>query len=576
MKGAAPVFCLLIVIVWHNNTYCQEDYLFSGSKEALNTHKRGEVLYNGLQLPDTWPPRNIDRSRKPIEVPYLLNKPDAVLIDVGRQLFVDDFLIEQMTLKKIYHSAEKINANPLFKPETEIELNGGNIPVAAPFNDGIWYDHKDKLYKMWYHAGWFSGTAYATSIDGVRWIRPELDIVPGTNLVLKIRDGYRRDGATIWMDEEAVDSRSRYKMFLYNRYRGGEGGELYESWDGIHWNFLRTTSALGDNSSFFYNPFRKKWVFSIRSYWQHQRVRSYYEADNFLDASQWESDTTSPKSPVYWLKADWLDEPNSMINDSTQFYDADAVAYESILLGLFTIHRGPNNKIAKFGGFPKITDMNLGYSRDGFHFERPDRKPFIGSTNKTGDWDRGYIHAVGGGCLVVRDSLYFYYSAWSGWSPNLKADIYAGGSMGLAVLRRDGFVSLNAGEEEGYIITRPVIFNGKYMFVNVDNKEGSLLVEVLDENYKVILPYTRSECETINSNSTIQQVSWNKRSDLASLKGKKVRFKFYLKKGSLYSFWVTHDKLGASYGYVAAGGPGLKGSKDTEGKRAYRTKVIDR
>jgi hypothetical protein len=241
------------------------------------------------------------------------------------------------------------------------------------------------------------------------------------------------------------------------------------------------------------------------------------------------------------------------------------------MLGLFTIHRGPNNQIAKFGGFPKITDMNLGYSRDGFHFFRPDRRPFIASTNKIGDWDRGYIHAVGGGCLVVGDSLYFYYSAWSGFSPKLKNDMYAGGSMGLAVLRRDGFASLNA-DEEGYLITRPVIFKGRYMFVNVDDKKGQLQIEVLDENYRIIKPFDRENCRIISVNNTIQEITWKKGNDLAVLKGKKVRFKFYLKNGSLYSFWVTPDKLGASYGYAGAGGPGLNGNKDTEGKRAYNIK----
>jgi len=289
-------------------------------------------------------------------------------------------------------------------------------------------------------------------------------------------------------------------------------------------------------------------------------------------ASQWKSGTIPGKEPVFWLKADYLDQPNKIINDSTQFYDADAIAYESIMLGLFGIHKGPNNAIAKFGGFPKITDMNLGYSRDGFHFYRPDRRPFISSTHKIGDWDRGYIHAVGGGCLVVGDSLYFYYSGWSGFSPKLKNDIYADGSMGLAVLRRDGFASLKTVQEEGFIITRPVIFNGKYMFVNVDSKEGELQIEILDEDFKVIQPFTRSNCAPISANSTIREVSWKKRKDLAALNGKKIRFKFYLKNGSLYSFWVTPDKDGASYGYTAAGGPGFIGNIDTEGKRAYKIK----
>jgi hypothetical protein len=33
----------------------------------------------------------------------------------------------------------------------------------------------------------------------------------------------------------------------------------------------------------------------------------------------------------------------------------------------------------------------------------------------------------------------------------------------------------------------------------------------------------------------------------------------------LYSFWVSPDRSGASYGYVAAGGRGFTGSRDTVG-----------
>jgi hypothetical protein len=36
--------------------------------------------------------------------------------------------------------------------------------------------------------------------------------------------------------------------------------------------------------------------------------------------------------------------------------------------------------------------------------------------------------------------------------------------------------------------------------------------------------------------------------------------------GSLYSFWVTPNAAGASFGYVAAGGPGFSGPVDNAGQ----------
>lgn len=50
--------------------------------------------------------------------------------------------------------------------------------------------------------------------------------------------------------------------------------------------------------------------------------------------------------------------------------------------------------------------------------------------------------------------------------------------------------------------------------------------------------------------------------------GRPVRFRFQLTNGSLYSFWVSPEESGASYGYVGAGGPGFTEPTDTVGKAA--------
>ena len=63
----------------------------------------GELLYNGIQLPTEWPPRVKQLSLEPMPVPYLEHPPAIIPIDIGRQLFVDDFLIERTTLKRSFH-----------------------------------------------------------------------------------------------------------------------------------------------------------------------------------------------------------------------------------------------------------------------------------------------------------------------------------------------------------------------------------------------------------------------------------------------------------------------------------------
>lgn len=527
----------------------------------------GEILYNGIRLPREWPPKNIvGESREPAEIPYLMNPPSIIRIDVGRQLFVDDFLIGETTLQRTFHKPEWYEHNPILEPTTTLEMNGGLCPVACPFNDGVFYDPNEKVLKMWYHAGWFDGIGYAVSEDGLHWERANLDVEPGTNRVLPVRPGFKRDGVGIWLDHDTKDSSKRYKMFAYFRSPEWEGGEVYTSPDGINWGNPTPTGPCGDNTTFFYNPFRKKWVYSIRtalnSPWKNYRIRSYREHDDFIEGAAWNKDDV-----VVWATADDLDSPHPVHQCQTQLYNIDAVAYESLMLGLFQIHQGPPNDVCEKGGFPKITELMVGFSRDGFHFDRTNREPFIACSHQEGTWNRAYLHSAGGCCLIVDDKLYFYVGGFSGISPKLGGNIYAGGSTGLAVLRRDGFASMDAGNSGGTLTTRLVSFNGNYLFVNANTEYGNLQVEIMDENNQIIEGFSRDKCVPIQTDKTIQLVRWTEQDNLSTIANKPVKFKFYLTKGELYSFWVSPELSGASYGYNAAGGPGFTGPTDTIGQK---------
>ena len=63
-------------------------------------------------------------------------------------------------------------------------------------------------------------------------------------------------------------------------------------------------------------------------------------------------------------------------------------------------------------------------------------------------------------------------------------------------------------------------------------------------------------------------MTWKGAADLSALAGKPVRFRFHLRSGRLFAFWVSPDESGASHGYVAAGGPGYTGPTDTVGAAA--------
>jgi hypothetical protein len=177
----------------------------------------------------------------------------------------------------------------------------------------------------------------------------------------------------------------------------------------------------------------------------------------------------------------------------------------------------------------------------------------------------------------VGDELWFYYIGFEGDPSKTSATspdwvfngMHANGAMGIAKIRRDGFASMDAGEEPGVLMTRPMVFSeGKYLFVNVNNPSGQLSVDVLDEKGVVIKGFSSKDCEAIAANSTIEQVQWAGNKNLLQLQGQPVRFRFHLTQGQLYSFWVSPDESGASYGYTAGGGFGYTSNIDTVGRVA--------
>lgn len=542
-------------------------------KESI---KAGELLYNGIALPVQWPPHR-GMSFDPMALPYLRERPDVVPIDLGRQLFVDNFLIENTDLKRVAHTPRKVPFNPVLKPETPLEQGTNGNPGATAKDGGIWWDPKDCKFKMWYEAGWLNKMAYAESRDGIHWERPELDVVPGTN---EIVPDIIADSSTVWLDHETENPDERFKMFLRspNSIPGSKQrfnyGNCMTSPDGIHWSEPVHTGRCGDRSTMFYNPFRKKWVFSIRNAGDVNRsaigrYRLYHEDDDFIKAGQWNYDDLH-----FWFGADYLDDADAYIGDRPQLYNLSAVAYESIMIGLPQIHLGPDNAKCRNLGVPKITELKVAYSRDGFHWDRTDRLAFIPAERRKEAWDRGYVQSVGGLCTVVGDELWFYYIGFQGNSKmrNPSSDfngMHYNGSTGMAVMRRDGFVSLHADETGGEVLTRPVRFSGKHLFVNAACKRGSLLAEVLDTDGNVIDGYSMGRCEPMKIDSTISPIRWKGKKDLQGLQGKDVRFRFKVYNGDLYSFWVSPSMQGESNGYTAAGGPGFTGATDTEGLKAY-------
>lgn len=538
----------------------------------------GETLYNGIELPDEWPPNQKTFPSNDPTPPYLKRPPSVIPIDVGRQLFFDDFLIESTDMTRTHHRPVYHPASPVLKPERDYEMEGYG-PVAAPFSGGVWFDPEDRLFKMWYMGGYTRHLCLATSTDGVHWSRPELDVVKGTNIVISRG---APESNSVLMDLNATDPARRFKLVYFKA--GGTPAwamQYRHSADGIHWSEPNWRSGpCGDRSTVFYNPFRRKHVFLIRATANRSgRAKRYWETDDIDDTAsvQWPGDGNAKSLAPLWVRAALGgDFTRPEISDMPQLYHLDAMAYESVIVGLFAIHRGRfamrSDGRPITPGRPKCNELTVGYTRDGFHWHRPEYDTFLGVSETRGSWRWGNVQPVGSLGLVVGDNIYFYVSARRG-DPELTNETEwihdANVSTGLAVLRRDGFASMDAESNLKTLTTRPVRFGGRHLFVNVDAAEGELRVEALDRDGNVLPPFTRQNCQPIGRNSTLEHVAWKGADDLAPLKGKDVRFRFYLTNGSLYAFWVSPTPAGASHGYVLGGGPGFTSHADTVGRAAY-------
>ncbi len=521
----------------------------------------GEVLYNGIHLPHPWPPRLRSLPLDPTPPPYLLEPPPIIPIDLGRQLFVDDFLIQATSLTRTFHRAQYYEGSPVLRPTTLWERRDEyaertktrSNPAAMVFSDGVVFDPSDRLFKMWYMAGYRMHTCYATSHDGLTWERPALDVVKGTNIV----SNEARDSNTVWLDHDEKNPARRFKMAAFKEHTL----LLYSSPDGIHWTVQGESGPTVDRSTVFYNPFRRKWVYSLRDeqLGGFGRFRRYWEHDDLFEGAKWTAD-----QPVFWSGADSAEQRRPGYGTRPQLYNLDAVAYESVILGLFTIWRGETLSREK------PNDVCVGFSRDGFHWWRPDRQPFIPVSEQVGAWNWANVQTAGGCCLVVGDTLYFYVSGRTGVPGTQDPGTC---STGLATLRRDGFASMDvpdattgphltsASVNRGELLTRPVEFTGGHLFVNAELGDGSLRVAVEDAGGNVLPGFELESCVAVRGNRTAMPVNWSAAS-LARLAGRPVRLRFALTSGRLYAFWVSSAASGASGGYVAAGGPAFNGPRD--------------
>ena len=173
-------------------------------------------------------------------------------------------------------------------------------------------------------------------------------------------------------------------------------------------------------------------------------------------------------------------------------------------------------------------------SRDGRKWSRPIRELFFADSG-TDTW-RYKVFKVFANSPIERDGrLLIYYGGKTGTVPVETGD-EPFQAMCLATLRKDGFVSLTAGEQIGHLITKPFVATGERLLLNVDAQdEGEAWVEVLDSDGRTIPGFDPGNSIPLRGHSIEQSAQWQSDAQWKQLAGRTVRLRIQLCRADLYS-----------------------------------------
>ena len=108
------------------------------------------------------------------------------------------------------------------------------------------------------------------------------------------------------------------------------------------------------------------------------------------------------------------------------------------------------------------------------------------------------------------------------------------------VLKRDRFVSADAGASGGWFVTPPLTFYGDILILNtLVRGGGSIRVALLDEKGKPLPKRGLEDCLAITGDHIVAPVRWKSGGDVAFRAGQPTRMKIELKDASLFSFQFT-------------------------------------
>ena len=473
---------------------------------------------------------------------------DAVCIGDRLELFVDEYLIDRMSDRlglRLHHPVPREVALV-----TDAPWEGNMCAYVTVFQD-------DGMYRMYYKA-WHGDLSqgemtlsdirivYAESGDGIHWSRPYLGLFPfggsTRNNIVWVGEGEAGKGihgfAPFRDENPACPPETRYKAVGAAR-RSPDGLHAMVSPDGIRWSMLCE------------EPIITKGAFDSQNLAFWDSVRGEYRAyvRDFRDGCRGILTATSGDF-VHWTDPVWLEYPDV---PEEQLYTNQVVPYRRaphLFIGFPTRyverpwsdaiealpevdHRRLRSSVSERYG-AAVTDGLFMSSRDGRTFRRWGEAFVRPGLRPQDSWTYGDNYQSWGVVETEPDmpgappelSFYLTEGYWRGESTAFRR----------YTLRVDGFVSVEAPLSGGELVTRPLVFEGSRLTLNLSTSAaGSIRVELQEADGRPIEGFSLDECTEVIGDEIERTVSWREGGDLARLAGRPVRVRFLMSDADLYA-----------------------------------------
>jgi hypothetical protein len=462
------------------------------------------------------------------------------------QLMVDDYLIENRfdsnvlsaTVPHVLHQGKRTR-EPIVIPDKPWEAEHG---IGHP---DVVYDPDAKLFRLYYTVpqktrgpgrppgGYF--LCYAESKDGVNWVKPVLGLfgwedVEDTNIIMEGEHEAKIANVHITSQDESDGKRNLgfippgfLKGHNFVMYYCDGSHYLATSEDGIHWNERASkvianridcyhTIVYDENREEFVSFLRNKLIFSGKQpedYYGNTRMVSRVSGTDLW--SEWDTMPTSVLIPD--------------LGDAKRFYGMPTFRYGGIYWG-FLQHFDEN---------PQTIEIELAFSRDGLDWKRLPGRPKILAVGEPGSWDGGMV-STGDRVIEVGDEWWVYYVGNNGYHDAKDRQ----SQIGLLKFRKEGFVSLSAGDIDSYVLTRPIRWPGGHLEINSNSKDGFLRVRITDQRRNTIEGFNYDQCISFTGDNIRHRVAWEE-GDISRLEGSIIRLEFKFRNSDLFAFVAQED-----------------------------------